>query len=78
MFWLKDCPRCHGDLFQNRDYYGWYVSCLQCGHHLNEAEEAILLDVYRGPTMVRPILGLTAGADTTRPKASRKRDLLAV
>ena len=31
MFWLKSCPRCSGDLYQDDDQYGCYVSCLQCG-----------------------------------------------
>ena len=31
MFWLKRCPRCSGDLYGDRDQYGAYVSCLQCG-----------------------------------------------
>ena len=29
---LKSCPRCKGDLFLERDIYGWYEQCLQCGH----------------------------------------------
>ena len=31
MFWLKACPRCSGDLYQDLDQYGPFVSCLQCG-----------------------------------------------
>ena len=31
MFWLKRCPRCSGDLYDDHDQYGAYVSCLQCG-----------------------------------------------
>lgn len=31
MFWLKGCPRCSGDLYSDRDQYGTFVSCLQCG-----------------------------------------------
>ena len=77
MFWLKSCPRCRGDLFQGRDHYGWYVSCMQCGHHLNEVEGVMLRYVYEGPTMERPISGPAASADTTEANASRKRDLLA-
>ena len=26
------CPRCHGYLHANRDIYGEYRECLQCGH----------------------------------------------
>ena len=39
MMWLKGCLRCHGDLYESRDHYGRYVTCLQCGHHLSVSEE---------------------------------------
>ena len=39
MFWFKSCPKCHGDLYQDSDTYGTYISCLQCGHYLTEADE---------------------------------------
>ena len=28
----KACPRCEGDLHENRDIYGSYKECLQCGY----------------------------------------------
>ena len=31
MYWLKQCPKCNGDLTTDRDQYGEYVSCMQCG-----------------------------------------------
>ena len=31
MFLLKQCPRCNGDLSTDRDQYGQFISCLQCG-----------------------------------------------
>ena len=31
MFWFKLCPRCSGDLFEDRDQYVKFISCLQCG-----------------------------------------------
>jgi len=31
MFWLKLCPRCCGDLFEDRDQYGKFFTCMQCG-----------------------------------------------
>ena len=31
MFWFKLCPRCSGDLFEDRDQYGKFISCMQCG-----------------------------------------------
>ena len=29
---LKSCPRCKGDITTNRDIYGTYKECLQCGY----------------------------------------------
>ena len=40
MFWLKSCPRCFGDLYEDTDKYGKFISCMQCGHYLSETEEA--------------------------------------
>ncbi len=31
MYWLKLCPRCNGDLFEDRDQYGSFITCMQCG-----------------------------------------------
>jgi len=42
MFWLRCCPRCNGDLYEEIDRYGSYITCLQCGHHLTEADEVVL------------------------------------
>lgn len=42
MFWLKSCPKCDGDLYGDRDQYGPYISCVQCGHYLTEAEGVLL------------------------------------
>ncbi len=46
MFWLKKCPRCRGDLINESDVHGSFVTCLQCGHMLSAAEEQAL---RRGP-----------------------------
>jgi hypothetical protein len=42
MFWFKSCSRCGGDLSEDLDQYGRYISCVQCGHYLTEAEEVVL------------------------------------
>ena len=44
MMWLKGCPRCQGDLFEeagiNPEVYGArFVNCLQCGYTLTAAED---------------------------------------
>ena len=31
MFWFKHCPRCTGDLFEDQDQYGPFITCMQCG-----------------------------------------------
>jgi ribosomal protein S27AE len=28
----KTCPRCQGRIFLEKDQYGWYELCLQCGY----------------------------------------------
>ena len=42
MMWLKSCPRCRGDLVLDSDYYGRYVSCIQCGASLDKSQQGIL------------------------------------
>ncbi len=33
MLKLKGCPKCKtGDITHDRDYYGWYEYCIQCGY----------------------------------------------
>jgi len=31
-FTQKRCPKCGGNIFLDRDLYGWYEQCLQCSH----------------------------------------------
>jgi hypothetical protein len=31
MLYIKACPRCHGDIKLDRDNYGVFAKCLQCG-----------------------------------------------
>ena len=42
MIWFKSCPRCSGDLMEDSDGYGKYVSCLACGHYLSSADEVTI------------------------------------
>ncbi len=32
MLELKGCPRCRGDILYDRDLYGVYRQCIQCGY----------------------------------------------
>lgn len=47
MYWLRACPRCHGDLCAGNDVYGPYVTCLQCGYCLADAQRLRLLTTGR-------------------------------
>ena len=31
MMFFKTCPKCHGDMYVDRDVYGTFIECLQCG-----------------------------------------------
>ncbi len=42
MMWLKSCPRCRGDLILDSDYYGHFVSCIQCGASLDKTQHDAL------------------------------------
>ena len=46
MMLFKSCPRCQGDMHVNRDMYGEYRECLQCGLMQDiEARDGILASV---------------------------------
>jgi len=42
MMWFKRCPKCEGDLFEGDDLHGSFISCIQCGNYLTEAEQIAL------------------------------------
>ena len=39
MFWFKRCPRCSGDLFEESDRYGCFITCMQCGFSKDTTEK---------------------------------------
>ena len=45
------CRKCGGDLLIDKDYYGWYEECIQCGYiqDLPAAQELIPAPVYVTP-----------------------------
>ena len=47
MLSLKACPRCGGDVNSNRDIYGHYKVCLQCGYMADVAKPDGALSVPR-------------------------------
>lgn len=55
MIYFKACPKCHGDLTINRDGYGAFVSCLQCG---------FMRDIDVKPVLARaPVVSRSSYAD---------------
>ncbi len=66
MFWFKLCPRCSGDLFEGRDHYGKFVTCMQCGltrDVLKSEGGALVISAEPGPVLVAPT---SAGARRKR------------
>ena len=49
MLQLKACPRCRGDMYSNKDMYGEYKECLQCGHMVDipKARPLVRLDLAK-------------------------------
>jgi len=43
MLHKKCCPRCEGDVSLNKDYYGYYLSCLQCGWSKDIPKEKVVV-----------------------------------
>lgn len=52
MFWFKHCPRCSGDLFEDRDQYGKFIMCIQCGLHRDVSSVGDLLVISAEPLPV--------------------------
>jgi hypothetical protein len=46
------CTKCRGRLYLDKDYYGWYEQCLQCGliNDLNVIYEDRKKNDYAKPT----------------------------
>ncbi|MBI4339669.1 MAG: hypothetical protein HY680_06915 [Chloroflexi bacterium] len=47
MLWFKQCQRCEGDLYLDRDMYGPFVACLQCGYYLTDTQVKTILATGR-------------------------------
>ena len=56
MFWFKGCPKCHGDLYTDKDVYGSYVVCFQCSRYLTRDEEAHINSSGAQPEQAGPVL----------------------
>ena len=55
MMWLKSCPRCRGDLILDSDYYGHFVSCVQCGASLDKSQQdGLQQQLFAEPARPKP------------------------
>ena len=43
--YLKSCNRCGGDMNSNRDIYGEYRMCIQCGNTIDIPKESDLFSL---------------------------------
>ena len=71
MFWLKQCPKCAGDLYQESDIFGSYVACLQCGRHCIPSEGVHSAQVERPD-------GRNAPRNLPKPTIQARRDAVAI
>lgn len=55
MLYLKGCPKCHGDMYLEKDSYGVFRQCLQCG--MVQDAPAVVKTV----AAVKAVVGLRAG-----------------
>ena len=56
MIYLKQCPKCGGDLYDRKDIYGKYISCMQCGLHIDlEVNETLLRAQQEFPPVLKKI-----------------------
>ncbi|MDA1127733.1 MAG: hypothetical protein O2913_03410 [Chloroflexi bacterium] len=51
MMYLKECPKCHGDLLLGEDMHGQFVSCIQCGY-LRDVPVDVSQAPKRGTTVI--------------------------
>ncbi len=40
MIYFKSCNRCQGDMLLERDRYGQYLQCIQCGYETDSLQQA--------------------------------------
>ena len=49
MLWLKSCPRCRGDMMEERMLGELELVCLQCGHRSYPQPAAVRLTARPAP-----------------------------
>jgi hypothetical protein len=56
MMFLKACPKCHGDVCVDRDQYGSFAQCLQCGL-LRDIPQGQVLRGHNAQDRISKLLG---------------------
>ena len=73
---LKACPRCLGDLNSDRDIYGEYLECVQCGYiqdcDSGQRPSGKHATAHPVALQFRAPLQLTTRAATTLPASPRR------
>ena len=60
MLYLKACTRCKGDLYLERDSWGAYLHCLQCGRTRDIPDKWLRAPDNSAPTTAVAATGLKA------------------
>ena len=66
MFWFKRCPRCSGDLFEETDQFGIFVTCLQCGFSKELHEQMVDPAAFSMEPVPAPIVPKAEGGKRRR------------
>ena len=52
MFYFKSCTKCHGDQTLEKDSFGAYLKCLQCGTYTEVKESEGQISVLNGSVAI--------------------------
>ena len=52
MLYLKSCSKCHGDMYLDKDLFGSFRQCLQCGKIEDIIEKSAILPA--APIQAKP------------------------
>lgn len=63
MIELKSCPKCHGDMYLDKDAYGSFRQCLQCG---------LMKDLVAPTEIVSQVLKVGGKAKQAEAKSGKK------
>jgi uncharacterized protein (DUF983 family) len=72
---IGSCPRCHnGEVFIDRDLYGWYECCLQCGYSRDLPDIASTASVEQINAIKETVPALKGRSSSRRKRTSRRAE----